>query len=111
MNADKILEHMLNGTQYEYENLWVYYGTLYLRGVPIIILRTDKVEFCPAASLPLQRAMFDLMKQQGVIAKKAKFPTIEVLSTTGYSIPIARCKTHEPEPMTVPVCDDTRELL
>lgn len=110
MNVDKILEHLLDGTRYEDGNLYVANGTLYWRDVPMIELYPNEVVFYSLAfsgqELRLQRAMFDLMKQQGIIDRKAKFSEIE-----DYTISKCKLPRHKPKPVTVPVCDDTRGLL
>ena len=114
VDTEEILKHLLNGTKYRDSDLCVADGTLDWHGVHTVIVRPDEVLFCGSAfnegALRFQQVLFSLMQRQGIIDREEKFPSTEVLCFSGYSIP--RCKP-EPkfEPLTVPVCDDTRELL
>ena len=114
VDTEEILKHLLNGTKYRDSDLCVADGTLDWQGVHVVILHHDRVVFCGSAfrsaALRFQQVLFSLMQQQGIIDREEAFPITEVLCFSGYSIP--RCKP-EPklEPLTMPVCDDTRELL
>lgn len=109
VKAEEILQHMLDGTKYEDDNLSIADGTLYWHNVPVIVLHRDKVEFCSSSFvnendtftvLIIQRAVFNLMQQRGMIDQKELFPAFRISFFDGYSSSILR---HEP--------DDTRGLL
>ena len=114
INASELLKYMLNGNRYKDSDfISISDGTLYWFNVPVLVLRPDMVEFCPATHakvLALQRDMFFCMQEQGVLAPEEVFPMIQVLHHGGYGLP-RRKPEPKFEPLTVPVCNDTRELL
>ena len=113
MNTSEILQRLQDGIiHYKDGALRVSCGTLYLRDIPVLELRHHEVEFHSAAfsmqALIVQRAVFNLMQERGMISQEEIFPTFQVQELGGYII--SRCDPKS-EPMAVSVCYNTRELL
>lgn len=114
ISAGELLKRLLNSTAYKDDDCSIFYDTLYFHDTPVIVLYHDEVIFCSSAfsttALDLQRVMFDLMQQEGMIDQKEVFPEFQVLHLGGWTI--SRCRPPKPQPaVVVPVCDDTRGLL